>query len=406
MDRAITRLTSLAISSARFSYFAAGYSLACWYSQVPAVRERLGLNDLELGCALTIAPLTTLISTFLYGRLSSDAHKGRRLSISLVLLSTFVLGIGLADSKPWLFISLVLLGISNCAVQIESNSRAHLVEDVSRKSFSLSCHGFYSVGVAVAGVLATIIPGNNAGPPMLLFSPGLVVLVGLGIFRIQPIQEAASREAAEASWSERTVRLSRGLPIVLLPGLGMVLLALESTVNGWHSALALENDPGADWPGIIFAAYGTGSLLIRFTGDFVRRKYGLLTTFVVMFPVSFSCFAIYLMTHSVLVLVVFFFLLGVALGIAYPDALRLASLREGSGSNREISTVIKFGTLGVVLSNPAIGLTSEFIGVGGAFLVLNIVALVAAGPVAVKLVSSAKEMAFGTRRESAGRINR
>jgi hypothetical protein len=70
---------------------------------------------------------------------------------AILAMATIVLSIGWVP-YVWLFaVCMVVLGLFNGALQVEMNGRAHELEEDVGKTIFASCHGFYSIGILLAG---------------------------------------------------------------------------------------------------------------------------------------------------------------------------------------------------------------------------------------------------------------
>jgi MFS family permease len=367
----------------RGAYFFTSLSLTTWYSQADAIQRRLDVAPAVWGALLTTAPLMTLITSRWYARVIPRHLGNRSLQVCLLCLALVVLCIGFASSVIMLTGLLLLLGVLNAALQVESNSRAYAVERLSGRKIFTSCHGFFSIGVLFAGLLAFGTASLNA-PGQAQFI--LVACLGGGgafiISRISVETKSMDEVANQSRVVDISKRVSSGnvrrYPMVMLTCLGFLLLGAESMVNTWHGVLT-EDGLGIDgFSGAVFAAYAAGGILIRFSGDRARNRWGPLSVFIFVSPFASAALASAIIFPSPALVLVAFLFLGIALGIAYPDVLQLAANSpDGStggeaGAAHRVASVITLGTLGVLLSNPLVGLITDHASVTLAFVGLAV----------------------------------
>jgi hypothetical protein len=358
------------IRNARAAYFLTAFPLTSWYSQLGEIQSRMAVSNGTWGLLLVVSPFVMFCSTRLYVVAVPRRLAHTALRASVTAMAVDVLCLGLVRSLWELVFCLILLGLFNGVLQTEINVRAHSVEKLSRRAIFTSCHGWYSVGILTAGLVAFGLAWAH-WPPLVQFALAAGVgVVGQCVFRLRPLPvlAAAGRESAGANADpDDGTGGAFKLPMAVLVVLAFVLLEIDSSINTWHTTFAESGLRLSGYGGAIYAVYAVGSLIIRFCGDAIRERCGALTMFLVMGPISASClFAAVLSRQMVVVLAAFFFW-GLALGMAYPDVLKLgarAGSREAAGRMAKIVTA---GTLGVLLSNPIMGAISQWSSVNTAF---------------------------------------
>lgn len=358
------------IRNVRAAYFLTAFPLTSWYSQLGEIQSRMAVSNGTWGLLLVVSPFVLFCSTRLYvgavpRRLS---HTALRASVTAMAVDVFCLG--LVRSLWELVLCLILLGLFNGVLQTEINVRAHSVEELSRRAIFTSCHGWYSVGILAAGLVAFGLAWAH-WPPLVQFALAAAVgVTGQCVFRLRPLPvlAASGRESAGASDDQDDgAGGAFKLPMAVLVVLGFVLLEIDSSINAWHTTFAVSGLRLRGYGGAVYAAYAAGSLIIRFMGDAIRERCGALTLFLVMGPVSASClFAAMLSRQTAVVLAAFFFW-GLALGMAYPDVLKLGARAGSREAAERMARIVTAGTLGVLLSNPIMGAISQWSSVNTAF---------------------------------------
>ncbi|MCD9878944.1 hypothetical protein [Streptomyces guryensis] len=377
--------SSREIRTIRAAYLLTSFPLTSWYSQVDAVQSRLGVDDGRWGLLLLVAPLVTLCSMRVYVSLVPRHLAHIMLNGALVGIAVDVFFIGRSRSQFALVVCLVALGLLNGVCQVESNSRAHAVEVLSGRQIFTSCHGYFSIGVLAAGLTAF---GTAQLHMSFVAHFSLVLIVGMAgvwMFRVRPlppaseVQVGSSSETLTAAATPRSPRL----PLVALMVLAFVLLGIESSVNTWHAKFVETGLHLPGYGGAAYAAYAAGGLVVRFSGDAIRRRAGALTLFTVVGPLSVCCLLWALLDANAVSALLAFLTLGIALGIAYPDVLKLGAELSTDKAAERVSKIITAGTLGVLLSNPFMGAVSEWLSVEAGFELLAVLLLVTAATLAV-----------------------
>jgi predicted MFS family arabinose efflux permease len=361
-----------AIQQTRALYFLTSYPLTSWFSETSEVHDRFTVDDGTWGVLLMTAPAVTLVTARAYPRLVPRRLAHRALVLALACITVAVFGIGLCRTVPLLAGLLVLIGVANAVLQVEGNSRAHLVESLTGRRVFASCHGCYSLGVLAAGLTAYLVSAWQLPIVVHFWAVLLVGAAGLLMLRLRPLDEPVgdlSADGADAAPADPVgVRFS--MPVLM--ALSFVLLAMEAAVNAWHGTLVDEGLGFDGYSGAVYAAYALGGIVIRFTGDQVRARWGTLAAFVVAGPLaSLLLFAALAGGQRVVVLAAFL-VLGVAQGIAYPDVLKLAAEGKPTETASRVARVVTAGTVGVLLANPLMGWLSDRFSVVAAYAGLSL----------------------------------
>lgn len=362
----------------RAAYFLTSFPLTSWYSQAAAVQDRLALSDALWGLLLVAAPLVTFCTMRLYVVVVPRRLSHAALTWALTAMAVDVFVIGLLDSYWMLIAALVLLGAANGVLQVESNSRAHLVEELTGRAFFTSCHGFFSIGVLAAGATAFVVAQLGL-PTLTHFALVLAVgLVGVVVFRLRPLPPL-QRVPVDPQATPGTARPGAAIPLAVLVVFAFVLLAVESSINTWHATFVESSLGLAGYGGAAYAAYAVGGIAIRFSGDFIRARFGPLAVFQIAAPAAAASLWLSLLEHTIVITMATFVLLGIALGIAYPEVLKLGAALDDRRVESRMAKLITAGTLGVILSNPIMGAISDWWSTGWAFGLLATALLLFAG---------------------------
>ena len=235
-----------------------------WAAVLPAIRQRAGVGDGQLGLALAAVALSAVPVMPVAGRLVDRLGARRMLPVSLVLFALVLPVAALAGSLPALVGALVLLGLATGALDITANTATAAWERLESGRLMSVGHGAFSVGVLVGSASAGVARQAGAGPlPVLGTVAVLVVIVGL----TQP-----DYRRVDVDREPSTGHRSR-LPAVLL-GVGVLTAGAflaEDAVQSW-SALHLERGLGASpavsglGPAVFAGAMAVG----RLAGGLVR----------------------------------------------------------------------------------------------------------------------------------------
>lgn len=249
------------------AFTALGLFWGAWAASLPALRVRVAATDGELGLALGAVAVAALPVMRLAGRLVDRYGARWTLPGSLVLFAAVVPAPGYVRSLPALVVCLVLVGIGTGALDLVVNAATAAWERLEDGHLMSPGHGAFSLGVLAGASLAGAAREAGAGPPLILTTVGLLVLV---VAAVQP----AYRKAPGADQDHEPRR--RRLPAVLLV-IGVLITGsflAEDAIQSW-SALHLERGLGATpavsglGPGLFAGSMAVG----RLCGGLLQRRY-------------------------------------------------------------------------------------------------------------------------------------
>jgi MFS family permease len=137
-------------------FFLFGFCFASWASRIPAIQQKLGLSETELGFVLFSLPAGLLVSLPLSGWLV--AKKGSKLVVCLaaIIYSCILVTLGLADSKYQLMAALFCFGIAGNMGNISVNTQAVDVEALYGRNIMASFHGVWSLAGFTGAAVGTL----------------------------------------------------------------------------------------------------------------------------------------------------------------------------------------------------------------------------------------------------------
>lgn len=240
---------------------------------VPYAKERLALNDLQLGLIMLGlgggAMVTMPLSGLLINRFGS-----RAIILAAVLLHSAMLPLLTLAPNAWMLGGfLFLFGCGIGAVDVAMNAQAVDVELKMGKAVMSSFHGLFSVGglIGAAGVSLLLRGGANLTMCALAVVALSVVILFWQFPRLLPPKEGHKVAGAKLT-------LPHG-PIILIGVMCFITFLAEGALLDW-SAVYLKFSRGfeEETAGIGYAIFSVAMAVGRLTGDFVARKLGSVPT--------------------------------------------------------------------------------------------------------------------------------
>src|ERR1700743_1534501 len=181
----------------------------------PFLKERLGVNYIDLGFALTIFAVVSGVTQAPIGYLADHFGARKVLLIGLTLGGFALIMLGLHLSYPWLIASAVLLGVANSVYHPADYAilSAHMNEARMGRAFSIHTFAGFLGGAVAPGIIAAL-AGTIGGYGALIVAGAAGPLVALLIIA------ARTPDAAAANSTANGVRASQ--QNILTPALMML----------------------------------------------------------------------------------------------------------------------------------------------------------------------------------------
>ena len=136
------------------SFFIQGMVFATWCARIPDVRERLGLNEAQLGTLLLALPVGQLVSMAPNGWLVSRFGSRRMLIAAGFLYPCVLLFLGFAPTAWALGAGLLAAGFAANLSNTAANTQGVQLEHYYRRSIIALFHGMWSLAGLAAVALA------------------------------------------------------------------------------------------------------------------------------------------------------------------------------------------------------------------------------------------------------------
>ncbi len=333
-----------------------GFVLANWVARIPAISDRLGLSEGELGSALLGLAVGAIGAFPFAGRLIGDFGSARVTMAFGLALALTLTPIAFAPNLPLLFLALVAAGASNGGMDVSMNAQGVEVERVWQRPILNSMHGFYSVGGLVGAGTGAGAAASDMGPRVHF---ALVTALGVGALlwaRTAMIVDDPSAHAGERP------------PVFALPPWAMVPLGLvvacaaigEGAMADW-SALYLREDLETS-PAVAalgFAAFSAAMLGGRFTNDALVARYGPERIVRAGGLIASVGLALGLLVNTPLAVMLGFGAVGLGLSGIFPLGFSAAADRPGISRGRAVAAIATMGYTGFLAGPPLLGWVAE-----------------------------------------------
>lgn len=254
-------------------FLVCGISLAAWAPMVPLVKDRLRLNDSEMGILLLFlgagAIVIMPISGWLIPRVGS-----RKVVMFSAILSTVVLGCLLQVESRWLMaLCLFLFGTGLGAMDVSMNSHGLLVQQLYQKPIMSSLHGQYSVGGIIGPLLIIGLTSLGISPAVCLLAVSILLMLTVLIqFRHLLDRDQEKDVSGQSSKLEQDnpkgERAWKNSAVWFLGTMCFIVFLAEGAMLDW-SAIFLRDYKGTaeSLAGLGYAAFSVAMAVMRLLGD-------------------------------------------------------------------------------------------------------------------------------------------
>jgi MFS family permease len=347
----------LAVRRARFAvavvFLANGVIIGTWAAHIPLVEERLGITHSTLGLALFAMAFGALFAMPLTG--PAVARVGSALVTrvaTIALFPAFTLPIFAPDPLS-LMVALFVFGAINGVMDVAMNAHGVAVERRLEKPVMSSFHGMWSLGGLVgSGLAALLLPVLPAPAAALLTIASGMALSVAALFFLLPATADGGVQGTAFAW-----------PTKATIGLGILcFLAMmsEGAIIDWgalHLKGNLELGAGAAATG--FTAYAASMAASRFSGDWLRSRFGGAELVRFSALLATAGLVIALASPLPILAILGFALIGLGLANLVPVFFGAAGRSGGQSAATNIAAVATIGYSGFVVGPPFIGFVAD-----------------------------------------------
>jgi MFS family permease len=267
-------------NATRLIFLVCGLGISSWAPMVPFAKDRLSLNEADLGFLLLLLGLGAMIMMPLAGILMNRIGS-RKVIASGALLTAVVLPLLLIiQSYIGMAVALFLFGCGVGTVDVAMNSHGVQVQNLYGRPIMSSLHGLFSVGGLLGslglGFLTTL--GLNPLHASIAISLILIILL-IGQYRNLFNYHFERKTIEEFTKSEKQTTATKRFQllnksILLLGFMCFSTFLSEGAMLDW-SAVYLRDlkDIQPEFAGAGYAAFSIAMAAMRLTGDKIIEKF-------------------------------------------------------------------------------------------------------------------------------------
>lgn len=365
---------SLKIILSKFRYFSVAWIFASlnfiigtWVLYIPHVKEKLQLNDSEIGVALFCFALGILLFLPFVPYVTKKVGLGRYSVIGVILFAVSFVFPLVAPSYIFLCVSLFISGIFVGSTDVAMNALVSEIEKEDSQNFMSAAHGFFSLGGAIGATLGSFLLSIFTKPAHhMLFMVFFVIVTNILLAKhyYKIIEKTIAKEKKEYHFKALK-------PLFIIAFIAFVIMSSEGAIEHW-SALYLKEVVGVvqkNFIGFGFIVFSVMMTLGRFFADQISEKIGSLKIVFygcMLASIGYVCILISIFEITILG----FGIVGLGLSVIIPELFRIAGKTAGVKASVGISFVSGIGFIGFLLGPVLLGYISHTFSLKSSFLFL------------------------------------
>jgi MFS family permease len=351
-------------------FFLNGLVFGEWAARIPAIRDRVGLSDGELGIVLACAAIGSILAMPVAGGRAARIGSRRATRVAFALMCLASGTIALAPTLLVLCLLALFYGASMGSLDVTMNAHGVAVERRYGRSILAGFHAAFSIGGLAGGVIGAVAAG-----------------IGLDV-RVQLALVAIVSAAVGLTWSRRFLEagadaMGHAEPVFVRPprrllalgALAFACLLIEGASADW-SAVYLRDELGttAAFAAIGFTAFSITMTLGRVFGDRLVDRFGPEAIVRGGGGLAAVGFGLSLLAAAPVPAILGFACLGAGMSGVVPIVFRAAGHVPGMSAGVGLAAVSSTGYLGFLVGPPTIGGLAELVGLPAALAVIVVLA--------------------------------
>lgn len=260
-------------------FLVCGLGMSSWAPMVPYAKDRLGLNDADLGLLLLLLGAGAIVMMPVSGIL---AHRyGTRIVIwyAAIIMALTLPTLLIISSPIWMGLAIFIFGSAIGTVDVAMNAQAVQVQNSLGKPVMSSLHGLFSVGGLFGSLGIGFLMKMGLSPVTAAVSIAVLLII-IVLWKYKDLFDVGTekqliQEFSSESANEKTKGLSWLKGSIIFLGLMCFSVFLsEGAMLDW-SALFLTENKGinAEMAGLGYAAFSIAMATMRLLGDKIVSRF-------------------------------------------------------------------------------------------------------------------------------------
>ena len=359
----VNRRVRPALHAVAAVFFLCGALFGAWASRIPAIKDRLGLDEAALGLVLLSMAVGAVLSFPVAGRLSDRYGAALICLITACLSGPALITLGLVGEAWQIAIMLFVFGAIQGGMDVSMNIWATDVERSRSGAVLARLHGLFSVGAGVGALGGAAFAGMGFEPLphfiifAVFWSVPVVWLIHRGRHVGLTLKPPSESEAQGATVP--FIAIPRGA--LLYTGLIFFASALgEGAMADWSAVYLVEVLSTSEATGAIgFGIFSAAMVVMRFSGDAIIDRFGRVACGRICGLVAAGGALMVASATGVWICWIGIALLGIGYSLIIPLAFARAAADPDYSSGTAMAAVSTLGYGGFLLGAPLIGFIAD-----------------------------------------------
>ncbi len=357
-------------------YFSMGLTFATWASRIPDIKDKLNLNEGDLGTVLFAIPCGQLLMMPFSGNLVVKYSSRKTVQLGIIFYIAAMVTLGLATERWHLMLSLLFFGMFSNFTNISVNTQGLLTEGIFRRPIMSSFHGAWSLA-GFTGALIGLLMMNLKLEPLYHFAIVAVVLY-INIFlnyKFLVKTRPAKPKAVEAE--KRRSLLPRLNPALAWLGvIGFCSMVSEGIMFDWSGVYFKEVVKAPK--SLVVLGYTSFMIMMasgRFIGDRLVGRFGRKRVLQVSGVLISGGMYLAVLLPYLVPSAIGFMLVGLGVSTVVPGVYSLAGRTPGIEPSQALTAVSSVSFLGFLIGPPVIGFIAHALGLQMSFAIIGVFGL-------------------------------
>lgn len=371
-----------ATTATKIYFFVCGLGLSAWAPLVPFAKDRLALNDANLGLLLLFLGIGAFSTMPVTGWLLPRVGTKMMMILTALVIALALPTLAIINTFAGMAVMLFVFGIGVGGIDIAMNTHGSMVQSVSGKHIMSSLHGLFSVGGLCGPLLvsAFLKMGLNLLTSVSVLAVVIFVLI---IFSYQNLftledERRSDQDASEENTGSKNKGSAWLNGTVLILGLMCFIAFLsEGAMIDW-AALLLRDHRGADEniAGIGYAAFSIAMAVMRLAGDKMITQFSNYTVVLAGSCIAFLGYACIIFIPTLPAALLGFILIGVGASNIVPVFFSKAGSLKMVSAAAAVSVMGTIGYTGQLAGPAVLGFLAQHFSLPLALFITGVMTLV------------------------------
>ncbi|EOR96573.1 Membrane protein mosC [Arcticibacter svalbardensis MN12-7] len=262
-----------AIWATKSAFLVCGLGVSCWAPMVPFAKERLALNDADLGLLLLLLGLGAIIMMPVSGVISAKFGSRKVILVGALLIAAMLPLLMLTTSVFTMAVVLFFFGSGMGLIDAAMNAHGVQVQNAYGKPIMSSLHGLYSVGGLLGALGIGLLMKWGLTPMWAAIGVSIILLLIIGINYKSLFDKQTERTIIDEINTVKTETNSKAKlwfnsRVLFIGMMCFIAFLSEGAVLDW-SAVFLQNNRGVskEMSGTGYASFSVAMAVMRLFGD-------------------------------------------------------------------------------------------------------------------------------------------